>query len=71
MDSDRIVVMDRGRVGECDTPATLLQNPRSLFSQLLAADRGMLNEDAIVYESAAEELDSPPIVASSQGRLDA
>ena len=71
MDSDRIVVMDRGRVGECDTPAALLRNPRSLFSQLLAADRGMLNEESVVYESTADELDSPQMAASSHQRSDA
>ena len=71
MDSDRIIVMDGGRVGECDTPAALLRNPRSLFSQLLAADRGLLREESVVYESTNEELDSPQIVASFPGRSDA
>ena len=38
MDSDRILVMEEGRVGEFDTPKKLLQNPKSLFSQLVKAD---------------------------------
>jgi len=33
--SDRIIVMDRGRVGEFDSPAKLLEDPNSLFSKLI------------------------------------
>jgi len=39
IDSDRILVMSGGRVGEIGTPQTLLRNKSSLFSQLVAADR--------------------------------
>lgn len=35
MDSDKVLVMDKGRVGEYDTPANLLKNPSSLFYQLV------------------------------------
>ena len=38
MDSDKILVMEGGRVGEFDTPKKLLENPLSLFSQLVKAD---------------------------------
>ena len=37
MDSDRILVLQDGHVAEFDTPTTLLSNPKSLFSQLVAA----------------------------------
>eukprot|EP00050_Salpingoeca_kvevrii_P019493 m.86620 g.86620 ORF g.86620 m.86620 type:complete len:1342 (+) comp8438_c0_seq2:3-4028(+) len=33
MDSDRVIVMDQGRVVEMDVPYLLLQDPQSLFSQ--------------------------------------
>jgi ABC-type multidrug transport system fused ATPase/permease subunit len=55
MDSDRIIVMDRGRVGECDTPAALLKNPESLFSQLVAADRGIIKEETVLYELVSDD----------------
>eukprot|EP01126_Amoeba_proteus_P056641 TRINITY_DN7137_c0_g1_i8.p1 TRINITY_DN7137_c0_g1~~TRINITY_DN7137_c0_g1_i8.p1 ORF type:complete len:202 (-),score=49.31 TRINITY_DN7137_c0_g1_i8:44-649(-) len=35
IDSDRILVMDKGKVEEFDVPHILLQNPHSLFSQLV------------------------------------
>lgn len=35
MDSDKILVMDAGRVAEFDSPLNLLQNPSSLFSSLV------------------------------------
>ena len=34
MDSDRIVVMDQGRVAEYDTPSALLAQPTSMFKSL-------------------------------------
>lgn len=39
MDSDRILVMSAGRVGEFDTPKTLLNNSASLFKQLVDSDK--------------------------------
>ena len=71
MDSDRILVMDSGRVAECDTPAALLRNSRSLFSQLLAADRGVLEDEAVVYESISDDLDTPQTLAYSNWQSDA
>ncbi|WVF70658.1 hypothetical protein IAT40_005451 [Kwoniella sp. CBS 6097] len=35
MDSDRVLVMSEGRVSEYDTPATLLENPDSIFASLV------------------------------------
>ncbi|XP_030837938.1 multidrug resistance-associated protein 5 [Strongylocentrotus purpuratus] len=37
LDSDKILVMDDGRVAEFDTPSTLRSNPRSIFSGMMAA----------------------------------
>ncbi|KAL9976502.1 hypothetical protein ACROYT_G013811 [Oculina patagonica] len=37
MDSDRILVMDHGKIAEFDTPSTLLTNPNSAFSKLVQA----------------------------------
>ena len=37
MDSDRICVMDHGRVAECDTPQALLSNPHSIFRGMVEA----------------------------------
>lgn len=37
MDSDRILVMDHGKIAEFDTPAALLANPDSSFSKLVQA----------------------------------
>lgn len=60
MDSDRIIVMDQGRVGEVGSPASLLRNPKSLFTQLVAADKGIFEDenDKVHYESISDESDS-------------
>jgi ABC-type glutathione transport system ATPase component len=39
LDADKIVVMDAGLVREYAPPAKLLQNPKSLFSQLVEAEQ--------------------------------
>lgn len=36
MDSDRVLVMDAGKAMEFDKPSALLENPNSMFSQLVA-----------------------------------
>lgn len=45
LDSDRVLVLDHGRVAEFDTPRNLLQNPDSLFFSL-CKQGGHLDEDA-------------------------
>ncbi|CAF4658113.1 unnamed protein product [Rotaria sp. Silwood1] len=35
VDSDRVLVMDNGRIIEFDTPSNLLENPQSTFAQLV------------------------------------
>ena len=39
MDSDRVLVMDRGTVVECDTPGALLENKHSFFYGLVHSTR--------------------------------
>jgi ATP-binding cassette subfamily C (CFTR/MRP) protein 1 len=36
MDSDKVLVMDAGRVAEYDTPANLLAKPTSMFAALVS-----------------------------------
>lgn len=36
MNSDRVLVMDKGIAAEFDTPKNLLKNPNGIFSQLVA-----------------------------------
>jgi len=37
MDSDRVMVLDKGKVAEFDRPSILLQNPNSLFTSMVEA----------------------------------
>lgn len=37
MDSDRILVMDQGKIAEFDSPGVLMANPNSVFSKLVQA----------------------------------
>lgn len=41
MDSDRVIVLDKGNIVEFDAPATLLQNKRSIFYGM-AKDAGLV-----------------------------
>lgn len=43
LDSDKVLVMDDGRVAEFDKPSTLLANPNSLFSGMVAAAESAQN----------------------------
>ncbi|CAI1826365.1 hypothetical protein SEUBUCD650_0B02620 [Saccharomyces eubayanus] len=44
MDSDRIIVLDNGKVAEFDSPSQLLTNTKSLFYSL-CAEAGLVNEN--------------------------
>jgi ABC-type multidrug transport system fused ATPase/permease subunit len=55
LDSDRIMVLDQGRIVEFDTPKKLLSNPASQFSRLLA-------ESATASGEVASARPSPPSV---------
>ena len=44
IDSDRIMVLDAGRLVEFDAPQTLLKNPESVFSKLVAEASRQTNE---------------------------
>lgn len=61
IDSDRILVLDAGRVAEYDTPAALLRNQDSIFASLVR-DTGPSNEAllrSIAFGEAKLELDQP------------
>lgn len=36
IDSDRVIVMDNGRIIEFDTPRNLMENPQSTFARLVS-----------------------------------
>lgn len=46
IDSDRIVVLDKGRVAEFDTPAELIK--RGGFFYELAKEAGLLDSDGLI-----------------------
>ena len=39
MDSDRVMVMQRGRIAEFDSPSVLASTPHSLFAKLIAESK--------------------------------
>lgn len=41
MDSDRVILLDKGRIAEFDTPANLLSNPNSIFYSM-CRDAGLV-----------------------------
>lgn len=57
LDCDRVMVLENGRMLEFDAPNTLLQNPDSAFSKLLAASTSSSQE--------SEHLPLPAAPASS------
>lgn len=56
MDSDRILVMDSGKVAELAPPLVLLSNPRSIFSELVNATGAV---SAAALRKQAEEAQIP------------
>ncbi len=52
--SDRVLVMDNGRVGEFGSPHELLKNPKSLYSLLLSAERNQLQKASYVKLQTAQ-----------------
>ena len=45
MDSDKILVMNDGIVAEYDSPDALLQNPESMFSDIVSHANGGAEEE--------------------------
>lgn len=60
---DRILVMDAGLVGEYASPKELLKNPKSLFSQLIAAEQQQEREGGYGSDEETKSVDS----ADSEG----
>ena len=57
MDSERILVLDHGQVGEYDSPHALLQDPKSVFSQLVKEYHNKPQERVEVVEEEVEDDD--------------
>jgi len=64
MDSDRVMVLDAGRLKEFDAPYTLLKNPRSTFAQLVA-QTGPL-ESKRLFEIARQKYYSKKAIPETQ-----
>ena len=47
LDSDRVMVMEQGRISEFDTPQALLSNPSGKFSDLVQTTFGVSPEDVM------------------------
>jgi ABC-type multidrug transport system fused ATPase/permease subunit len=56
MDADKILVMEGGYVGEYNSPSFLLSQERSLFTQLVKADRQEKHKDVPVKDSQKDEV---------------
>jgi len=66
MDSDRIMVLDAGRIAEFETPVKLLENPSSLLSWLVnetgPANARRLNSIAITAASKRSLIIDPSLL---------
>jgi len=56
MDSNRVMVLDKGKIAEMDTPANLISNPLSIFRSMVASE-GLL-EEAKVQLPSGRDLES-------------
>jgi ATP-binding cassette subfamily C (CFTR/MRP) protein 1 len=70
MNSDKILVMENGSVKEFDTPMNLLLNRKSMFYQLVLAERNQHKQSGPILApgsatSAASSSSSSPLLASS------
>jgi ABC-type multidrug transport system ATPase subunit len=54
IDSDKILVMDAGRVAEFDTPLNLLRNPKTIFSNLVR-NSGPAQAEALLLAAEQHE----------------
>lgn len=57
MDSNKVLVIDAGRVQEYGSPSTLLENPNSLFSSLVHeySARSASYEDLVIMDQAGDQ----------------
>ncbi len=54
LNSDRVLVMDNGRVAEFGSPQELLKNPQSLYLLLLSAERKQLQKSSYMKSRTAQ-----------------
>jgi ATP-binding cassette subfamily C (CFTR/MRP) protein 1 len=61
LDSDRVMVLDKGHLVEFDSPSVLLQNPNSFFYGLVHKSKGMksVTGSEIVEETVDEPVKEP------------
>jgi ABC-type proline/glycine betaine transport system ATPase subunit len=65
IDSDRVLILDAGQVVEFDTPSTLLADPSSRFSQLIAIEQRDSQNISSPSSSTSPSSSEPSVVASS------
>lgn len=54
MDSDRVIVLDQGKIAEYDSPAVLLANKDSIFYGM-AKNAGLVNNTEATIDEAIDE----------------
>ena len=58
--SDRIVIMQNGRIEQVGTPADLYQNPKTAFAASFLGKSNFLHRDGAVYALRPEKIDLSP-----------